>query len=80
MSVGDTLTFSQAREIRVVTILDLGTRRGPAPEAQGLYQDLTPEKPEPQNDVAPNPRYEGKGRPSKKQRRDGDLSRKRALE
>lgn len=36
------LTFSQAREIRVVRVLELGTRRGPASEAQALYEDLTP--------------------------------------
>ena len=80
VSAGDTLTFPQAKEIRVVTILATGTRRGPAPEAQALYDDLTPEKPKPQNAVAPSPRYDGKGRPTKKDRRDADLSRKRALE
>ena len=37
---GDTLTFAQARRIRVVTVLLLGTRRGPAAEAQSLYDDL----------------------------------------
>jgi len=37
---GDVLTFSQAREIRVVRILACGTRRGPADEARGLYLDL----------------------------------------
>ena len=41
---GDVLTFPQGREIRVVRITQLGTRRGPAPEAQALYDDLTPEK------------------------------------
>ena len=36
------------------------------PEAQALYEDLSPEK-----IVRPkNPRYEGKGRPTKKDRRD----------
>ena len=37
---GDVLTFAQARRVRVVRILALGTRRGPAPEARGLYDDL----------------------------------------
>jgi ribosome-associated heat shock protein Hsp15 len=63
---GDVLTFPQADQIRVVRIVACGDRRGPAPEAQSLYEDLTPpatEKP-PQN-----PRYEGKGRPGKKDRR-----------
>ena len=37
---GDVLTFPQGRDIRVVKILALGERRGPAPEAQTLYEDL----------------------------------------
>jgi len=41
--VGDTLTFPQGGRIRVVRITALGSRRGPAAEAQALYVDLTPE-------------------------------------
>ncbi|MEM9441076.1 MAG: RNA-binding S4 domain-containing protein [Pseudomonadota bacterium] len=37
---GDVLTFAQGHEIRVVRILALGERRGPAPEARTLYEDL----------------------------------------
>lgn len=37
---GDVLTFPQGRTIRVVRVLALGTRRGPASEAQTLYQEL----------------------------------------
>jgi len=36
--VGDTLTFVQGREVRVVRILTLGERRGPASEAATLYE------------------------------------------
>lgn len=36
------LTFQQQREIRVIRVLALGTRRGPAAEAQALYEDLSP--------------------------------------
>jgi len=39
---GDVLTFPQGRRIRVVRIVALAARRGPAPEAQALYDDLTP--------------------------------------
>ncbi len=39
---GDVLTFSQARAVRVVRIVACGTRRGPAEEARGLYDDLAP--------------------------------------
>lgn len=37
---GDVLTFPQAGQIRVIRILACGTRRGPAPEARALYDDL----------------------------------------
>ena len=40
--VGDILTFAQGNEIRVIRVLNLGTRRGPAQEAQSLYKDITP--------------------------------------
>jgi len=39
---GDVLTFAQARAIRVVRITALAARRGPAAEAQALYDDLDP--------------------------------------
>jgi ribosome-associated heat shock protein Hsp15 len=45
---GDVLTFLQGDRIRVIRILSLGDRRGPAPEAQALYLDLdaaTPPEP-----------------------------------
>ncbi len=70
---GMTLTFPQARSVRVVRVETLATRRGPAPEAQTLYTDLTPE-PEVGNDIPANPRFEGKGRPTKKDRRSLRLS------
>lgn len=42
---GDVLTFAQGDAIRVIRVLHLGVRRGPATEAQGLYADLEGEKP-----------------------------------
>jgi ribosome-associated heat shock protein Hsp15 len=39
---GDVLTFAQASRVRVVEVLDVGERRGPAPEAQALYRDRDP--------------------------------------
>ena len=63
---GDVLTFTKERDVKVVKILDCGTRRGPAPEAQALYEDLSP----PAKTRSSNPRYDGKGRPTKKDRRD----------
>jgi ribosome-associated heat shock protein Hsp15 len=40
--VGDVLTFPLGRHIRVVKVLALAARRGPAAEARGLYEDLNP--------------------------------------
>ena len=37
---GDVLTFAQGHDIRVVRIIALGVRRGPAPEARMLYEDI----------------------------------------
>ena len=42
--VGDILTLAQGKQIRVILVLDLGTRRGPAQEAQNLYEDITPKE------------------------------------
>lgn len=39
---GDTLTFSQGHSLRVIRVLALSERRGPAQEAQQLYDDLAP--------------------------------------
>ncbi len=69
---GDVLTFAQGDQIRVVKIEAIGERRGPAPEAQALYFDMT----EKRENVPRNPKYEGKGRPDKKERRALDLSRR----
>ena len=69
---GDILTFAQAKTIRVVRVVEIGERRGPASEAQELYEDLTPQS-EPQqgsHDRAnTSPKFEGSGRPTKKDRR-----------
>jgi ribosome-associated heat shock protein Hsp15 len=37
---GDLLTFPQGNRIRVIRVQGLGERRGPAGEAQRLYDDL----------------------------------------
>ena len=37
---GDVLTFPQGSRIRVIRVLALGQRRGPAGEAERLYDDL----------------------------------------
>lgn len=69
---GDVLTFAKERDIRVIRILAVGERRGPAPEARALYDDLDPPKPRDPLSEPQNPRYEGKGRPTKRDRRKMD--------
>ncbi len=76
---GDVLTFPQARHVRVVKVLALAVRRGPAAEAQALYQDLKPPSAEGRLPKiagvrlpgirAPGNRPPGAGRPTKQDRR-----------
>ncbi len=73
---GDTLTFPQGRRIRVVRLLAVGRRRGPAPEARALYEDLTPES----GGAADSPVPRAGQRPTKKDRRAMRLSRDGWLE
>jgi len=40
--IGDVLTLGFLPQVKVVRVQGLGTRRGPAPEAQALYLDITP--------------------------------------
>jgi len=37
---GDVLTLPLRQDVRVVRVLALATRRGPAPEAQALYEEI----------------------------------------
>ena len=39
---GDVLTLALAGQVRVVKIIAEAQRRGPAPEAMQLYEDLVP--------------------------------------
>ena len=75
---GDVLTFPQSRDVRVIRIEALGERRGPAPEAQALYSDLSP--PEPRPPAPPVPRFDRGGRPTKRDRRQLDALDREALE
>lgn len=80
VSVGDVLTFAQEHHIRVIRVEAIGTRRGPAPEAQALYADLDPPKPKQDTLQPTNPGFEGKGRPTGRDRRKLDVSRRSHLE
>lgn len=69
VKIGDVLTIMRGREILVYKVVQLGTRRGPAPEAQLLYEDLSP-KPDPTTPKEETETEAGHGRPSKKDRRE----------
>lgn len=66
IAAGVVLTFPKEQDVRVIKVVALGTRRGPATEAQTLYEDLAPPAPRTR---APVPERVG-GRPTKKDRRD----------
>ncbi|MCC9624378.1 RNA-binding S4 domain-containing protein [Thalassospira sp. MA62] len=75
VSAGDRLQFFQGPHLRVVEVVALGERRGPAPEAQTLYTDHSPPR-MPKKDVASDirtapvaEREAGAGRPTKAERR-----------
>jgi len=71
IKAGDILTFAKADVIRIIKVRALGQRRGPALEAQKLYEDLTPppavQAQAEKEKVAP--RDKGAGRPTKAERR-----------
>lgn len=72
VKTGDVITSKLQKTVRVLRVAALGTRRGPAPEARLLYEDLTP-PPEPAGaEAAPQAwgqREAGTGRPTKRDRR-----------
>jgi ribosome-associated heat shock protein Hsp15 len=71
---GQVLTFMTGERVRVIRIVALGSRRGPATEAATLYDDLSPESPKRASgagmaDPAFESRERGAGRPTKRDRR-----------
>jgi len=73
--IGQVLTFAQGPHIRVIRVEKIGSRRGPAPEAERLYTDLDPPHRQRADDKASaqqkyfERRQTGSGRPTKKDRR-----------
>ena len=69
VKLGDVLTFPLGPHIRVIKVVALGSRRGPAPEAQALYEDLDPPRAAAPRQAASAPfeeRKPGAGRPTKR--------------
>ena len=72
IKAGDVLTFPLGPHIRVIKVMALASRRGPAVEAQSLYEDLDPPRPIAQQAIAAPPfeeREPGAGRPTKREGR-----------
>ncbi len=77
VKVGDVLTVSLGPRVRVLKVTALGERRGPAAEARGLFEELTPApvhlKPAPGTGMS-EPAAVGyeptEGRPDKRDRRE----------
>ena len=73
VQAGDVITARFSPQVLVLKIIETGTRRGPASEAQMLYEDLSPPPAAPK---APRParpeREKGAGRPTKRERRQTD--------
>ena len=68
---GDVLTITVGPRLRILKVLAFGARRGPASEAQAMYEDLTPPPP-PREEAPPTAggeREPGSGRPTKRDRR-----------
>lgn len=82
---GDVITASLGRRVRIVKIMDVGQRRGPATEAATLFEDLTPTDHTVRSEdgvrstqsTAVAERPQGAGRPTKRERRLTDLWRGR---
>ena len=70
IGAGDTLVFTKNDRLRIIEIISCALRRGPAKEAQTLYNDRTPAPP-PKTKPPEKPfeREKGAGRPTKKERR-----------
>lgn len=69
VKVGDVLTIARNDQIRILKIVALGERRGPASEAQQLYEDLSPPVERKAKPVPVEQREAGAGRPTKRDRR-----------
>jgi ribosome-associated heat shock protein Hsp15 len=82
IKAGDVVTIALGPKVRILTVSAFGTRRGPATEAQMLYQELTPAPDQTKSttvvkspvtgvsESAAGVRPLGAGRPTKRERRE----------
>ena len=66
---GDHVEITSVGGRRILKVVGLSERRGPAPEARLLYEDLTPPAPPRIRQPKPPYREPGAGRPTKRERR-----------
>ncbi|MBT8472151.1 MAG: RNA-binding S4 domain-containing protein [Marinicaulis sp.] len=66
---GDTLVFTKNERLKIIEIVKLAERRGPATEARTLYVDKSPPPPPKKEKQLTVYREKGAGRPTKKDRR-----------
>lgn len=70
--IGNVLTITRERDIKIIEIAGFAERRGPFSQAQLLYKDLTPPKPKEHveaKSMESMSRIQSEGRPSKHQRK-----------
>ena len=73
VTVGNVLTITLERQVKVLEIAGMSDRRGPFSEAQTLYKDLSPPPPVKKNkqtDEVNQPLIRNEGRPTKHQRKE----------
>lgn len=69
---GNVLTITRERDIKIIEILGIADKRGPFSQAQLLYNDLSPPKPEKEKQEQTKEsmsRIQSEGRPTKHQRK-----------
>lgn len=72
VTTGNVLTITRERDIKIIEIIGISDRRGPYSEAQLLYNDMSPPKPEKQKQEQTKEsmsRIQSEGRPTKHQRK-----------
>ena len=71
VKINDVLTINHVNTVRIIQIQSIGARRGPASEAQALYNDLSPDvtAASKSKDVSEKSKKDINKRPTKKDRR-----------
>ena len=71
VKINDVLTINHVNTVRIIQIQSIGSRRGPASEAQALYNDLSPDvtAASKSKDVSEKSKKDTNKRPTKKDRR-----------